>query len=221
MISDLHINNTLEPLSPKDSVAYALRRMIAYRVDLLPLIDARQHLVNYVNLYDIENMDKDIALSELPLFSPVLPFVNAKQHLFTALGHLKSLNLSLMAVLDDDGQYSGILKTSDVVMALSQSLSIRSAGSIIVIRVRPVDYSFSDISRIIEYSDAKILGFFTFEIEETGEIEIHLKLNITVLKNVLATLERYDYRVVQYFNREDLTDDLDSRYENLMKFIDI
>ncbi len=220
MISDLHINNELEPLSPLDTVGIALERMNSRHLELLPVVH-QDHLVNYANIHDIEKMNKDIKLSELPLFAPVLPFVTMNQHLLNALSHLKTLNLSLMAVLDENGQYQGILKTSDVVMALSQSMSIKSNGSIIVIRVRPIDYSLSDISRIIEYSDAKILGFLTFEVESTGEIEIHMKLNTTALKNVLATLERYDYRVVQYFNREDLTDDLDSRYENLMKYMDI
>ncbi len=220
MISDLHINYELEPLSPEDTVGYALERMNSLHLDLLPLVH-KNHLVNYVNIYDIEKIDKESLLSEVPLFASVLPFVTLNQHLLNALSHLKTLKLSLMAVLDEKGTYVGILKTSDVVMALSESLSIKSAGSIIVIRVRPADYSVSDISRIIEYSDAKILGFITFEIEATNEIEIHMKLNTTSLKNVLATLERYDYRVVQYFNREDLTDDMDSRYENLMKYMDI
>lgn len=125
-----------------------------------------------------------------------------------------------MAVLDEQGEYQGVLKTKDVVKALSNSLSIRSSGSIIVIRVKPIDYSLSDLSRIIEYSDAKIMGFFIFEVEGSDELEVHIKLNTGILKHILATLERYDYKVVQYFNREDLADDMDQRFENLMNYID-
>lgn len=220
MISDLHISNELEPLSPEDTVAHALERMNKERVDLLPLVH-QDVLMNYIPVGELETMKREAKLSEVPIFASVLPFVTLRQHLLNALSHLKSLNLSLLAVLDENGMYVGILKTSDVVKTLSQSLSIKSTGSIIVVRVKPVDYSLSDISRIIEYSDAKILGFITFELEASNEIEIHMKLNTTSLKNVLATLERYDYRVVQYFNREDLTDDMDSRYENLMKYMDI
>jgi acetoin utilization protein AcuB len=220
MISDLHINNELEPLSLQDTVGDALAKLNGGHLNLLPVIH-EGHLVNYAGIDQLEGMDRQAKLSELPLFTSVLPFVRHNQHLLDALSHLKTLNLSLVAVLDENGIYSGILKTSDVVMALSQSLSIKLPGSIIVIRVKPLDYSLSDICRIIEYSDAKILGFITFEVEASNEIEIHMKLNTTSLKHVLATLERYDYRVVQYFNREDLTDDTDSRYENLMKYIDI
>jgi CBS domain-containing protein len=220
MITDQYLSNDIEPLSLEDTVQTAVEKMNRLHLDLLPVI-YNNHLVNYAGIDVIEHLDSHIKLSELELYAPVLPFVHTSQHLLHALTHLKSLNVSLMAVLDENGEYQGVLKTKDVVKAISNSLSIRSGGSIIVIRVKPIDYSLSDLSRIIEYSDAKILGFFIFEVEGSDELEVHLKLNTGVLKHILATLERYDYKVVQYFNREDLADDLDQRFENLMNYIDI
>jgi len=219
MITDQYLSNDIEPLSLEDTVQTAIDKMNRLHLDLLPVI-YNNHLVNYAGIDVIEHLNSTIKLSELEMYAPVLPFVNTSQHLLHALTHLKSLNVSLMAVLDENGEYQGVLKTKDVVKALSNSLSIRSSGSIIVIRVKPIDYSLSDLSRIIEYSDAKILGFFIFEVEGSDELEVHLKLNTGILKHILATLERYDYNVVQYFNREDLTDDLDQRFENLMNYID-
>ncbi len=219
MITDQYLSNDIEPLSLDDTVKTALEKMNRLHVDLLPVI-YNNHLVNYAGIDVIEHLDNNIKLSELELYASVLPFVHTAQHLLHALTHLKSLNVSLMAVLDEQGEYQGVLKTKDVVKALSNSLSIRSSGSIIVIRVKPIDYSLSDLSRIIEYSDAKIMGFFIFEVEGSDELEVHIKLNTGVLKHILATLERYDYKVVQYFNREDLADDMDQRFENLMNYID-
>jgi acetoin utilization protein AcuB len=219
MITDQYLSNDIEPLSLEDTVQTAIDKMNRLHLDLLPVI-YNNHLVNYAGIDVIEHLNSTIKLSELEMYAPVLPFVNTSQHLLHALTHLKSLNVSLMAVLDENGEYQGVLKTKDVVKALSNSLSIRSSGSIIVIRVKPIDYSLSDLSRIIEYSDAKILGFFIFEVDGSDELEVHLKLNTGILKHILATLERYDYNVVQYFNREDLTDDLDQRFENLMNYID-
>lgn len=220
MISDRYICYDIEPLSPANTAGEALIKMSAQHLDLLPVV-SKEKLVNYVSIDNLELLDPSLKLSDLPMFAPVLPFVNLNQHLLTALTHLKTLNISLMAVLDDAGNYQGVIKTKDVVKALSLSLSIRNSGSIIVIRVKPRDYSLSELSRVIEYSDAKILGFFIFEVDGSEDLEIHIKLNTTVLKHVLAALERYDYKVVQYFNREDPADDIDHRYENLMKFIDV
>lgn len=219
MITDQYLTNDLEPLSLDQTVAEAIHRMSDSLVDILPVVH-HEHLVNYIAFENVEHLSPETKLSEVEAYAPILPFVKSGQHLLNALTHLKILNVSLMAVVDEDGEYIGILKTKDVVKALSASLSIRSSGSIIVLRMPPNDYSMSDLSRVIEYSDAKILGFFIFEVEGSNELEIHLKLNTTILKPILAALERYDYRVVEYFNREDHTDDLDERYHNLMNYID-
>lgn len=219
MITDKYITNEIEPLTPLNTVGEALSRMDVLHVDLLPVV-FNQHLVNYASYEQLEVLDRNILLSEIESYATVLPFTRLNQHLLTALTHLKTLNVSLMAVLDQNSVYQGVLKTRDVVMALSQSLSIKAGGAIIVLRMKPIDYSLSDISRIIEYSDAKILGTFIFDAEDSDELEVHIKLNTTILKHILATLERYDYKVVQYFNREDLSDDMDERFENLMNYID-
>jgi len=220
MITEQYLSNDIEPFSPNVTVEDAIRKLNGLHMDLLPVIH-NNHLVNYADINVLETMQPKATLSDLEMYSSVLPFVHTTQHLLLALTHLKSINVSLMAVLDEEGEYQGILKTKDVVKALSNSLSIRSSGSIIVLKVKPIDYSLSDLSRVIEYSDAKIMGFFIFEVEGSDELEIHIKLNTGVLKHVLSTLERFDYKVVQYFNREDLADDIDQRYENLMNYIDI
>lgn len=220
MISDRYICYDIEPFHPEMLVSEAILKMNQQHLDLMPVVKD-EHLLNYVAIEDLEKAKADSKLSSMPLYAALLPFVTLKQHLLSALTHLKTLNVSLMAVLDEQGVYQGVLKTKDVVKALSLSVSIKNSGSILVLRVKPIDYSLSDISRIIEYSDAKILGMFIFEVEDSDELEIHLKLNTCILNNILATLERYDYKVLRYFNREDPADDMDLRYENLMKFIDV
>jgi acetoin utilization protein AcuB len=220
MFSDQYINLDIEPLLPNQTVQDALDSLGKLHFDILPLVKDHQ-LVNYISYENLENLSPKTKLSKVPSFTTVLPFVTPNQHIINVLSQLKTLNLTLLAVLDDQGKYLGILKTKDIVKALSQSLSVKAQGSIIVIRLKPQDFSLSDIVRIIEYGDAKVLGFFTFEIENSEEIELHLKLNTTYLRNILATLERYEYNVVQYYNREDANDDNDWRYEHLMKFIDL
>jgi acetoin utilization protein AcuB len=220
MFSDQYIITDVEPLNPKQTVEDALKRLEGLHFDMLPLIDNNK-LNNYISFENLEGLSPKSYLSKVPLFTTVLPYVTPHQHIINVLSQLKTLNLSLLAVLDDENNYVGILKTKDIVKALSLSLSVKAKGSIIVIRLKPQDFSLSDIVRIIEYGDAKVLGFFTFEIENSEELELHLKLSTTFLRNILATLERYEYNVVQYYNREDANDDNDWRYEHLMKFIDL
>ncbi|MEZ4803980.1 MAG: CBS domain-containing protein [Bacteroidia bacterium] len=220
MLLDHYISYDFVPLNPEQKIEDAIEKMEDLKLDLMPVVDS-DILVNYASLEDLQSRNSSDKISTLPQFSSILPSVNSNQHLLDICSQLKTFNAPLIAVVDAEGLFQGVLETQDTIDAISSSLTIRNAGSILVIRVKPIDYSLSDLSRIIEYSDAKILGLFIYEVENSDELDIHLKLNTTVLKHILATLERYDYKVVQYFNREDLTDDLDQRYFNLMKFIDV
>lgn len=220
MIAEEYLTTILEPLELNDTVSKAYEKLFQWHVEMLPLVHNDQ-LLNYIGYSQLENQQPDVKLGDISPYHPVLPSILPQQHLFDALKQLKFLQLPMLAVQNEEGKYLGILKTSEIVSILSKSLSIGSVGSIIVLKILPQDYLMSDIARIIEYNDAKILGVFTFEIEGKSEIEVHIKLNTTILKNILATLERYNYIVHQYFSREDLVDDLDSRYESLMKYLDI
>jgi len=220
MLTNHFVVNDIEPINTEDTVSSALGKLSSQYLEVLPVVFNNQ-VLNYVDVYSLSSLSPQMSIKELPLFAPLLPFVTLNQHIINALSQLKTLNMSLLAVLDENGQYLGVIKTKDIVLALSKSLTVKAHGSIIVLKLKPNDYSLSDIVRIIEYGDAKVLGFFTFELPDTNEIELHLKLNTTILRNILATLERYDYRVEAYYNREDMSDDNDLRYENLMKIIDL
>lgn len=219
MYSKQFIISDIEPLNPQQTVKEAIEILHLLHLDILPLVKNKE-LLNYVPIETIEQYSLATLLSNVQRFSTVLPFISPEQHILDALTHLKTLNISLLSVLDEQNQYLGFVKTKDIVKGMSNSLTVKSHGSIVVIKMKAIDFSLADIVRIIEYNDAKVIGFFTFEIEETNDIEIHLKLNTSILRNVLATLERYDYHVIQYFNREDINDDNDLRYENLMKYLD-
>jgi CBS domain-containing protein len=220
MLTNHFVVNDIEPINTEDTVSSALGKLSSQYLEVLPVVLNNQ-VVNYVDVYSLSSLSPQMSIKEFPLFAPLLPFVTLNQHIINALSQLKTLNMSLLAVLDENGQYLGVIKTKDIVLALSKSLTVKAHGSIIVLKLKPNDYSLSDIVRIIEYGDAKVLGFFTFELPDTNEIELHLKLNTTILRNILATLERYDYRVEAYYNREDMSEDNDLRFENLMKIIDL
>ena len=221
MLTDQYINNSIQALKVTDDIDFAINYMEDCQVHFLPVVDGL-NLVNYVELNQLYNLnDSQKPLSDLPLYAPVLPFLTLGQHLMSVLAYLKSMDLPLLAVLNEAGEYLGLLQAKDIGEAMSKSLSIKQGGSILVIKIKPQDYALSELSRVIEYAEAKIIGLLIFEIEGQEDLELHVKLNTSSLANCLSALERHGYHVAQYFNREDSQEDLDSRYANLMKFIDL
>ena len=94
------------------------------------------------------------------------------------------------------------------------------AGSVISLEMGVRDYSLSEIARIVEYNNAKVLGVHLQASEKDRQILVHLKLNTSDLKSLVATFERYNYRVIASYYNEDDQGALRDRYNLLMRFLD-
>ena len=82
------------------------------------------------------------------------------------------------------------------------------------------DYSMSEISRIVESNNAKILSSYMTSIPTMQNIEITLKLNIINVLPIIKDFERFDYTVIASYKRDkNNDDDLLDRYESLMRFL--
>ena len=53
------------------------------------------------------------------------------------------------------------------------------------------------------------------------KMEITIKVNKQDLTRILATFDRYEYVVVESYQESDGVDDIKSRYDHLMKFLDL
>ncbi len=208
------------PLNINLTVGEAKKCFLENNIFLLPLVNENK-FVNYINYHVLELFDEKESIKTIPSFSSVLPTLNSNQHILDALKLLKTLDLPLIAVLNSEHNYIGFVKTTDIVKVLSKSFTIGSYGSILVLSVKPLDYSLSEISRIIESNDSKILGVFSFEESHSENIQVHLKINTTSLSFILATFERFGYKIIAYYNREDNTLDDNERYENLLNYLNL
>ena len=79
-----------------------------------------------------------------------------------------------------------------------------------------------DISRHVESNDAKILSAYVSPDElDPYKIKLTLKINTTDLTRIIATLERFEYRIIaQYQESADNQADKD-RYDLLLKYLNM
>ncbi len=84
-----------------------------------------------------------------------------------------------------------------------------------------MDYSLSEIARIIESNDAKILSLFVHSWPESTKIEVTLKINRVELGAILQTFNRFNYNIKAIFSEQDDLDDLRERYDSLMNYLNI
>jgi hypothetical protein len=84
----------------------------------------------------------------------------------------------------------------------------------------PQDYSLAELSRIVEYNDAKILNVFVNTLPGNfSKVLVSLKLNRPELNTIVQTLERYQYRIHSVHQSMDQSSDFSTRYEWLIKYL--
>ena len=84
------------------------------------------------------------------------------------------------------------------------------------------DYNLSQIARIVEDDDAKILALSVESIEDDpGRIMVNLLINKSECDALLQSFYRFNYNVVNTFSSPDENSDLMDRYSHLMRYLDV
>ncbi len=216
LLSDLVI-----PLKPTDTGDIALTWMDELRLAHLPLVDNEKFvgLITDTYIHNLDNPEEPLKNQRLSLLRP---YVAHDQHFYDVIKLAAEESLSVVPVLDQKENYLGCITLFAITKALAEIASVKQPGGIIILEVTHHDYSLSEISRIVESNDAKILSTYISSFNESTRIEITIKVNKIDISPIIQTFNRYDYNVVASFSEESKYGDLlNDRYESLMKYLNI
>lgn len=127
---------------------------------------------------------------------------------------------NIMPVLDNNGKYLGYYELEDVMNFFNNTPFIREPGSVVIIEKGVLDYSYSEISQIVESNDGKIWGMFISKMEN-DVAQISIKLGSANFNDILSTFRRYSYLVVSSHQEDTFLKDLRSRSKYLEKYLNI
>lgn len=221
MIAEELINHMIPPLKASDDAAKAIVWMEEFRCNHLPVIDGG-HLLGFISEEIIlESNDIDKRLLDFDLTGQRCS-VSTDAHFYDILRIAGENKLQIVAVLNEVGQYAGVITVQDIMTSFAQTASVQMPGGILVLSMDLIDYSLAEISRYVEENNAKVISSIMVEDPlDKGKIKVTLKINQDDLNRIVATLERFGYRVIGRYQetRED-TGEKD-RYDMLMKYLDI
>ncbi|MBD1398595.1 cbs domain containing protein [Pontibacter sp. JH31] len=221
MIAEELINQMIPPLKLYDTVDKALRWMDEFRVNELPVSRNRKYMGLATENNLIELPDRAQTLEHVKLdFQDV--FVMHHQHFYDVMEAAIKNKIQVVPVLDEEQEYMGIITINDTLAAFGQMSALQGQGSILVLTMPERDYSLSQISRLIEEENTKILSAYVSPDEvDPYNIKLTLKLNTTDLTRIIATLERFEYRVTAQFQDGSKYDVGRDRLDMLFKYLDI
>ncbi len=97
-----------------------------------------------------------------------------------------------------------------------------SEYSLIILDVAVKDYTLSEIARLVEDNNARIVRLETLPLEGGVSILVSLKIDVTDISAVLRSFERYSYNVAYYFMRDgEMNETYEDRLKELMHYLDI
>jgi signal-transduction protein with cAMP-binding, CBS, and nucleotidyltransferase domain len=221
MIAEELINQMIPPLKLYDTVDKALRWMDEFRVNELPVVSNRKYMGLATELRLIELSDRTQPLKDLELeYQDV--HVQQNQHFYDVMEAAIKNKIQVVPVLDDEQEYIGIITINDTIAAFGQMSALQGQGSILVLSMPERDYSLSQISRLIEEENVKILSAYVSPDElDPFQMKLTLKLNTTDPSRIIATLERFEYRITAQFNDGADQDMGRDRLDMLFKYLDI
>lgn len=221
MIAEELINHLIPALKPSDSAQKAIVWMEELRTNQLPVIDNGEFkgLISEEIIFESNDISKPI--SDYKLFANEC-FVYDYQHFFDVIKLSNEFKVEIVAVLDEFNRYLGVIALSDTLSALAQTAAIQSAGGIIVLSLKQVDYSMAEIARLIESDNAKILSsFITADMMDPSKIKLTLKINKSDTSRIIATLERFNYKVIAKFQHPTMITNEKERIDILLKYLNI
>jgi phosphoribosylanthranilate isomerase len=124
-------------------------------------------------------------------------------------------------VVNKEGTLLGIIAEEELLQAVSHYNAASQPGGVIILQVHPNNFSISEIGRIVESNNAKIIHLNTWTDASSGQLMVAVKMNKSDIHDVLASFERYQYNVVQYFGENLTEDELKDNYEHLMNYLNI
>lgn len=221
MIAEELINYMIPPLKSTDDAHKAIVWMEEFRCNHLPVVDENQLLGFISEEIILESNDIEKQLSNFDLVGKAC-FVGLDSHFYDILKVAGEHKLQIVAVTNEAGEYTGVITVQDIMTSFAQTAAVQLPGGILVLSMDLIDYSLAEVSRLIEENSAKILSSTVVEDPmDKGKIKLTLKINQIDLTRIVATLERFNYRVIgRYQETSKEVGDRD-RIDMLMRYLNI
>ncbi len=219
MLNKELISATIPTLNLNDSVYQALELMSEFHVMQLAVVADEKYL-GLVSEDDLMNVDENLKLQTLEArFSKAA--VRAGSYFMEAVQLVNDHTLSIIPVVEPENVFAGVITAADLLKQLGKATGASEPGGIIVLEMEQRNFSFSEISKLVETNDAQITQLNTWWDGNNGSFLVTLKINKFEISDIISTFQRYEYQVKYYFGEELYENELRSNYDHLMNYLSI
>ncbi len=213
-------SQTLPYLHLYDKVYQALQLMNDNQVTHLPIVDGDK-FVGIISEDDLLMAENDHAELNSMQQSFAATAVKDTEHFLKAVQLAAQNGLSVVPIVDSSNEMVGVVAYNDLLKHASEFMSLNEPGGLIVLEIESNQYSFNEISKLVETNDAQITQLNTSNDPATGLMQVTIRVNKPEVSDIVATFQRYEYTVKYYFGEEIYANEIRSNYDNLMNYLKI
>ncbi len=214
-----YIINDVKPINTAHTFAVAQRIFTQLTYSHLPVFDNdTNNYIGCISENDTHCIDGDKTIKEYQ-YTIELFFVTPQTNWLDVLEAFAKNNTNIMPVLEQD-KYIGYYELKDIVSFFNETPFFYEPGAILIIEKATVDYSFSEISQIVESNEGKLLGVFVSEYKNENS-QITLKIGNKGFSAIMQTFRRYSYTIIAGHEEDSYLENLKSRSDYLQKYLNI
>jgi hypothetical protein len=187
------IINDLNPSSPETLVKELQTVFKQLTYSHVPILKEHVYL-GCLSETDVYCFEPDQKVSEI-LYAVEGFFVRNTSLWLDILEAFAQNNCNIMPVLDGENNYIGYYQLIDIISLFNGTPFFSEPGGIIVIEKGQNDFSFSEISQIVESNNAKLLGAFISK-SQNDLTQITLKIGNVGLSTIFQEFRRYGYTII-------------------------
>jgi Mg/Co/Ni transporter MgtE len=217
ILSD-YINNDFKPLDIQESIAAAQDFFVDVAFSHFPVMEEGVFVGN-LSSEDVETFDFDKKISD---YKYTLEGFFAKNNTvwLDVLEDFAHNETTIMPILDENNLYLGYYEMADVIRFFNETPFLKEQGGIIIVEKSSNEYSFSQISQIVEGNNGKLLGMF-ISASDNQKVQITIKTATGSINEIIQTFRRYEYDIISEHNDDNYLNNLKERSEYLDKYLNI
>lgn len=214
-----YINNDFNPISIEANVKQVKDLFMVLPFTHFPVVDGKlfkgmlgqADISNYLNdethIYDLTHLLKNY-------------HIGIETNVLDLLTLFAQKDTDIIPVVNHQNEYAGYFELDEIIRLFYKSPFLTSNGTTLIIKKDTKTFSMSEITQIIESNDIDILGLYISS-NQNGKSEITLRIETENINEVIQSLRRYKYEVLNT-NKEDLLiEQLKERSDYLQKYLEI
>ena len=137
--------------------------MDTFKISHMPVVEGDKYigLVSEDEIYDRDSFEEPVSgMGVLPA-----PHVLSSQHIFDALAVAVRFNIPVVPVIDTDHKYLGSISLQTLMSSMAKITNVEAKGAVLILEMGVHDYSLSEIARIVESENGRILASYVTEYE--------------------------------------------------------